>query len=59
MSYILRHGPQKVGLELDSDGYANLDAVLIILNKEFREITITRQTLEDIIKKSEREDLKL
>ena len=54
LSYILRHGPQKVGLELDSDGYANLNTVLIILNKKFRELTITRQTLEDIIKQSEK-----
>ena len=59
LSYILRHRPNKFGLELDSNGYASLSEVLIILNIKFKEINITRQTLEDIIEKSDKRRFEL
>ncbi len=54
LSFILRHGPGKVGLELDSNGFANLNEVLNVLNERFKNIKITKLTLEEIIKQSEK-----
>lgn len=28
LSYVLRHEPQAIGLQLDSEGWANLDALI-------------------------------
>ena len=28
LSYVLRHEPQAIGLQLDSDGWVNLDALI-------------------------------
>lgn len=54
LSFILRHGPDKLGLELDSDGFADLNEVLKVLNNKFKNIKITKYTLEEIIKQSEK-----
>ena len=37
MSYILRHAPGKYSLQLDKNGYADLDKVLDVLSKRFRD----------------------
>ena len=49
LSFILRHGPNKVGLELDSNGFADLNEVLKVLNHRFKNFKITKYTLEEII----------
>ncbi len=52
LSFILRHGPDKVGLELDSNGFADLNEVLKVLNNRFKNFKITKYTLEEIIEQS-------
>jgi len=54
LSFILRHGPNKVGLELDSNGFADLNAVLKVLNHRFKNFKVTRHTIEEIIEQSEK-----
>lgn len=54
LSFILRHGPDKVGLELDSNGFADLNEVLKVLNHRFTNYKITKYTLEEIIEQSEK-----
>lgn len=54
LSFILRHRPDKVGLELDSNGFADLNKVLNVLNQRFQDLNITKSTLKEIIKKSEK-----
>ena len=48
LSFILQHGPEKVGLELDSNGFADLYEVLKVLNGRFKNFKITRHILEEI-----------
>lgn len=55
LSYILRHGSNKIGIELDDSGFANLNEILLILNNKFKGPKITRVTLEDLIKKSDKQ----
>ncbi len=55
LSFILRHQPEKFGIELDSEGFAGLKQILEILNKKYRDINIneiTKDTIEEIIKQS-------
>lgn len=54
LSFILRHGPDKVSLELDSNGFADLNEVLKVLNQKFKNFKITKSTLEEIIEQSEK-----
>lgn len=54
LSFILRHGPDKVGLELDSNGFADLNEVLKVLNNKFKNFKITKHIIEEIIDKSEK-----
>ena len=57
LAYILRHHPEKVGIELDSEGYVNLDEVLNILNKKYAHLNIgdiTIDTIKNIIKESDK-----
>ncbi|MFX1339511.1 MAG: RNA 2'-phosphotransferase [Promethearchaeota archaeon] len=54
LSYILRHGPDKVGLELDSNGFADLNEVLKVLNQRFKNFKVNITTLEEIIEQSEK-----
>jgi putative RNA 2'-phosphotransferase len=54
LSFILRHRPDKVGLELDSKGFADLDAVLKILNERFRNYVITESMLKEINQQSDK-----
>lgn len=54
LSFILRHGPNKVGLELDSNGFADLNEVLKVLNDRFTNYKITKYTLEELIEQSEK-----
>jgi putative RNA 2'-phosphotransferase len=52
LSYILRHNPDKFGIKLDSQGYADLKKILKILNKKFHEGSIDIQFLKEMIRKS-------
>jgi putative RNA 2'-phosphotransferase len=54
LSYILRHHPEKYGVWLNENGYANLERILTILNNRFKSREITRETLEKMIKYSDK-----
>ncbi|TXT64112.1 MAG: putative RNA 2'-phosphotransferase [Promethearchaeota archaeon] len=54
LSYLLRHNPEKYGIQLDSYGYADLEKVLSILNKKFSGIQIDKIFLIDLIRASEK-----
>ncbi|MFX1296824.1 MAG: RNA 2'-phosphotransferase [Promethearchaeota archaeon] len=54
LAYILRHDPGKFHLLLDSEGYADLDAVLKILNSRYQDKEIKRDLIEKIILESDK-----
>jgi putative RNA 2'-phosphotransferase len=54
LSYILRHNPQKYGLELDANGFTNLKEVLKLLKKRFPNIDIDKSYLENLIRQSDK-----
>ena len=57
LAYILRHHPEKAGIALDFEGFADLGDVLYILNKKFPYLKIgeiTIGTLKEIIKESDK-----
>jgi len=54
LSYVLRHHPQKFGIQLDSQGYANLAQILSLFNGKFKDHVITKTTLEELIIKSDK-----
>jgi putative RNA 2'-phosphotransferase len=52
LSYLLRHHPEKFKLSLDSQGFADLDDILKILNKKYKQQEIDRAFLIELLKKS-------
>lgn len=55
LSYILRHHPEKAGLQLDEKGFTDLTKVLKILNERFEYLNLgllSEQTIQEIIKNS-------
>jgi putative RNA 2'-phosphotransferase len=54
LSYILRHNPKKFGIQLDPRGYADLGAVLNILNERFTNVEIDKNLIHDLIRKSDK-----
>jgi putative RNA 2'-phosphotransferase len=48
LSYILRHAPDKYDLELDRNGYADLEKVIEILSKRFKHFK--REDLSNLVK---------
>ncbi len=54
LSFVLRHGPDKYNLVLDTNGYADLKTVLNILSNRFKNEKISKQTIESIIQNSEK-----
>ena len=54
LSYILRHQPEKFGIVLDAEGFADLDSILKVLNERYKEDNITQKTIEDIIENSDK-----
>ncbi|MFX0043748.1 MAG: RNA 2'-phosphotransferase [Candidatus Hodarchaeota archaeon] len=54
LAYILRHDPGKFHLQLDSEGYADLTAVLKILNSRYQDKKITKELIEKIILESDK-----
>jgi len=54
LSYVLRHNPERFGIQLDSRGYADLGAVLKILNEKFTNVEIDKDLIKDLIRKSDK-----
>ncbi|MBY9007258.1 MAG: RNA 2'-phosphotransferase [Candidatus Lokiarchaeota archaeon] len=48
ISYILRHHPEEFNIQLDSEGFVNLQDILMILNKKYENIKITKEFVENI-----------
>jgi len=49
LSYLLRHNPERFGLELDAYGFADLDRVIAVLNNRFGQMD--RRDLFDLVQK--------
>ncbi|TFG15426.1 MAG: RNA 2'-phosphotransferase [Promethearchaeota archaeon] len=54
LSYILRHHPEKFGIELDAKGYTNLDTIVNLVKVRFPKQKINEDTIKDIIKTSDK-----
>ncbi|MFO8017301.1 MAG: RNA 2'-phosphotransferase [Promethearchaeia archaeon] len=52
LSYMLRHHPEKFNIQLDTHGYADLEKVLKVLNDRYEKRNITKETIEEMIKRS-------
>jgi putative RNA 2'-phosphotransferase len=52
LSYVLRHGPQSVGLDLDSGGWAVIEALLAALERDGR--PVTRGEIEEVVRTSDK-----
>lgn len=52
LSYVLRHEPEAIGLELDSDGWADIDALILCASRNNR--VIDRDLLEKVVNESEK-----
>lgn len=52
LSYVLRHEPEAIGLELDSDGWADIDALILCASRNNR--VIDRDLLEKVVNDSEK-----
>lgn len=51
MSYILRHEPESIGLELDAEGWVDIDELLAKANGAGTELT--RSELDDVVRDSD------
>ncbi|RBL65716.1 RNA--NAD 2'-phosphotransferase, partial [Pseudomonas sp. MWU13-2625] len=47
LSYVLRHEPQAIGLELDSEGWGDIDALISGAAKEGRQLS--RELIEQVV----------
>jgi len=54
LSYILRHNPKKYGLELDKNGFADLNKVLKVLNNRFSHLKSDKNFLVNLIQESDK-----
>ncbi|MFW9818754.1 MAG: RNA 2'-phosphotransferase [Candidatus Thorarchaeota archaeon] len=54
LSYILRHNPEKFGIVLDSEGFADLFSILGVLNERYKNPEITKETIEELIRQSDK-----
>ncbi|MFX1313995.1 MAG: RNA 2'-phosphotransferase [Promethearchaeota archaeon] len=50
LSYILRHNPEKFGIFLDSEGFTDLNSILVVLNERYKNPEITKETIEELIR---------
>ncbi len=57
LSYVLRHNPDALGLELDPDGWANVDTLLERARRDGR--SIDRTLLEEVVARGEKERFSL
>lgn len=57
LSFVLRHHPEKFGIQLEIDGFTDLELILGILNEKYQRLgntKITKETIEEIILKSDK-----
>jgi putative RNA 2'-phosphotransferase len=54
LSYILRHHPEKFGIVLDAEGFADLHTILTVINERYQDDEIKQQTIEDLITQSDK-----
>jgi putative RNA 2'-phosphotransferase len=52
LSYVLRHEPQSIGLSLDTEGWANIDALIVAAAEHRR--TLDRLLIEQVVATSEK-----
>lgn len=52
LSYILRHEPQSIGLQLNNEGWANIELLISKANKHGQELNFT--LIKDIVKSSDK-----
>jgi putative RNA 2'-phosphotransferase len=52
LSYVLRHEPQAIGLELDTDGWADIDALISGAARDGR--TLDRQLIQQVVDSSDK-----
>jgi putative RNA 2'-phosphotransferase len=52
LSLILRHNPDKIGLTLDENGWADVNELITKANK--RNIKFSKETLEDIVETNDK-----
>ncbi len=57
LSFILRHHPEKVDIELDSEGFTDLNYILTLLKERYKNMNlgeITKETMQDLIRQSDK-----
>ena len=52
LSYILRHQPEAIGITIDSDGWVNIDSLIMQANQHGE--PLTRELIEQIVKTSDK-----
>lgn len=57
LSYVLRHEPQAIGLQLDSDGWADIDALIEGAAHSGRSLDI--ETIQDVVASSDKKRFSL
>ncbi len=50
LSYVLRHKPEAIGLELDAEGWADIDELI-----QKADIKITREDIKDILRTNDKQ----
>jgi len=53
LSLILRHQPESVGIELDSNGWVDVDVLLRAMSRSGREIS--REQLEEVVRENDKQ----
>ncbi|MEL6277209.1 MAG: RNA 2'-phosphotransferase [Bacteroidota bacterium] len=53
LSYLLRHRPDKIGLQLDQEGWADIDALLLLLSKNGQEASFTQ--LQQVVTENDKQ----
>lgn len=54
LSYILRHHPEKYNIELDAQGFTNLESIVNLINIRFPEEHINEDIIKDVIQVSDK-----
>ncbi|MGV9173822.1 MAG: RNA 2'-phosphotransferase [Promethearchaeia archaeon] len=59
LSYILRHHPEKFNIQLDEQGYGDLEKILKVLNNRFENRKITKETIKEMMDHSDKRRFEL
>jgi len=54
LSYVLRHHPEKFNIELDTNGYADFETIINLVNNQFLDHHIDEEVIKDIISLSDK-----